>query len=260
MEHPALSLCLVRDALHYGWVRSTFVSLAGGAVSGGERPGGWDAGSREVDIKEELRKLVPSGAFGLLGIERGSPEPLGDVDLTLLFTDIEDYTGLTDRLGDEASRRLVRVHDAIVRQQLAIAGGVEVKHTGDGIMAYFTAASRALGCAVAVQRAVAAYNAKGGHPAELNLAIGLNSGAPIAENGDLFGTSVIVASRLTDRAEGGQILVSDVVRQLAAGKGFQLRPLGAEVLEGLSEAVPLFEVLWQEGGGQKEATATSAAA
>lgn len=201
-----------------------------------------------MDIKEELRRLVPSGAFGLLGIERGSAEAIGDADVTLLFTDIDDYAALTDRLGDRASRRLVRAHDAIVRAGLAAAGGVEVKHTGDGIMAYFSAASRAMGCAVAVQRAVAAYNAEGGHPAELRLAIGLNAGAPIAENGDLFGTAVILAARITDRADGGQILISDVVRQLAAGKGFNLRSLGAEILDGLSEPVPLFEVLWQEEG------------
>lgn len=201
-----------------------------------------------MDIKEELRKLVPAGAFGLLGIERASAEPIGDADLTLLFTDIDDYAALTDRLGDQDSRRLVRAHDAIVRAGLAAAGGVEVKHTGDGIMAYFSAASRAIGCAVAVQRAVTNYNREGGHPAELRLAIGLNSGAPIAENGDLFGTAVIAAARITDRAEGNQILISDVVRQLAAGKGFRTRSLGAEILEGLSEPVPLFEVLWQEEG------------
>ncbi|MBI5505034.1 MAG: adenylate/guanylate cyclase domain-containing protein [Deltaproteobacteria bacterium] len=201
-----------------------------------------------MDIKEELRKLVPSGAFGLLGIERASTEPIGDADLTLLFTDIDDYAAITDRLGDDASRRLVRAHDAIVRAGLAAAGGVEVKHTGDGIMAYFSAASRALGCAVAVQRAVAAHNAEGAHAAELRLAIGLNSGAPIAEDGDLFGTAVITAARITDRADGGQILISDVVRQLAAGKGFRLRALGTEFLAGLSEPVPLFEVLWQEEG------------
>ncbi len=209
-----------------------------------------------MDIKEELRKLVSAGAFGLLGIERGSAEPIGDADLTLLFTDIDDYTGLTERLGDEDSRRLVKAHDAIVRAGLLAAGGVEVKHTGDGIMAYFSAASRAMGCAVAVQRAVTAFNAEGGHPAELRLAIGLNSGAPIAENGDLFGTAVILAARITDRADGGQILISDVVRQLAAGKGFNVRSLGAEFLEGLSEAVPLFEVLWQE----ESAASASAAA
>lgn len=201
-----------------------------------------------MDIKEELRKLVPAGAFGLLGIEQPGAEPIGDVDLTLLFTDIDDYAGLTERLGDKDSRRLVRAHDRIVRAGLAAAGGVEVKHTGDGIMAYFPAASRGIGCAVAVQRAIANYNREGRHPAELRLAIGLNAGAPIAENGDLFGTAVILASRITAHAQGNQILISDVVRQLAAGKGFRTRSLGAELLEGISEPVPLFEVLWQEEG------------
>ena len=75
--------------------------------------------------------------------------------------------------------------------------------------------------------------------------IGINTGEPIVERGDLYGTPVIVASRITDLAGGGQILVSDVVRQLAASKGFTFHHLGKAQLEGIAEPVRVFEVDWQ---------------
>lgn len=199
-----------------------------------------------MDIKYEIRKLVPAGALELLGMERFGVEPLGDADLTVLFTDIDDFTALTDRLGDRAARELVRVHDRIVRAALVRSGGREIKHTGDGIMACFASASRALDAAVSIEEAVRTWNLADGQPAHLHVAIGMNSGAPIVDDGDLFGVVVNVAARVTDCAAGGQILVSDVVRQLAAGKGFCFHLFDTRVLEGMAEAVPLFEVVWQE--------------
>jgi adenylate cyclase len=199
-----------------------------------------------MDIRQEIRKLVPAGALGLFGIERANAEPLGDADLTILFTDIEDYTGLTDRLGDRAARDLVLVHDRIVRAALAEANGREIKHTGDGIMACFASASRAIEAALSIQATAEAWNLTSGHPAPLHVAIGLNAGSPIVAGGDLFGTVVNVAARITDCAAGGQLLVSDVVRLLAAGKGFQFRLHETRCLDGMTEEIPLYEVVWQE--------------
>lgn len=199
-----------------------------------------------MDIKHEIRKLVPAGALGLLGMERLGLEPLGEADLTVLFTDIDDYTMLTEQLGDRDARELVRVHDRIVRTALGESGGREIKHTGDGIMACFPSASRALEAAVSIEEAALHWNLADGQPAALRIAIGMNSGAPIIDDGDLFGTVVNVAARITDCGAGGQILASDVVRQLAAGKGFLFRHFDTRCLEGMTEAVPLFEVVWQE--------------
>ncbi|MCA1807077.1 MAG: adenylate/guanylate cyclase domain-containing protein [Actinobacteria bacterium] len=199
-----------------------------------------------MDIKREIRRLVPNGALGLLGLEWPGAEPLGDMDLTVLFTDIDDYTALTDRLGDRAARELVRVHDRLVRSALEVARGREIKHTGDGIMACFASASRAIHAAASIQEAVRVWNLAEGTPAQLRVAIGMNSGAPIVDDGDLFGTVVNVASRVTDCADGGQVLATDVVRQLAAGKGFLFRLFDTRLLDGMAEAVPLYEVVWQE--------------
>jgi adenylate cyclase len=78
--------------------------------------------------------------------------------------------------------------------------------------------------------------------------VGLNAGEPIEEDGDLFGSSVIAASRICGQASGGEIVVSDVVRQLVAGKGFAFADRGAVALRGFDEGVRLWEVRWREGG------------
>ena len=75
----------------------------------------------------------------------------------------------------------------------------------------------------------------------VKIRIGLNAGEPIAEGEDLFGTSVQLARRLCEREQPGRVLVSDVVRQLVAGKGFEFEHLGAESLKGFDEPVPLYE-------------------
>jgi class 3 adenylate cyclase len=165
---------------------------------------------------------------------------------TILFTDIADSTALTQRLGDAQAQELVRAHNGIVREALAAHGGTEIKHTGDGIMASFATASAALECAVAIQRGVTLRQAQGGDMESLAVHIGLNAGEPVAEERDLFGTSVQLARRICDEAASGEILVSDVVRQLAAGKGFLFADRAAVALKGFEEPVRLYEVRWRE--------------
>jgi class 3 adenylate cyclase len=165
--------------------------------------------------------------------------------VTILFTDMEGSTTLTQRLGDAKAQEVLRAHNSIVRDALKACGGSEIKHTGDGIMASFPSASRALECAIAVQRAVAARVEE--HPdMPLRVRIGLNAGEPVAEDQDLFGTAVQLAARICARAEPGQILVPTVVRELAAGKGFLLADLGEIALRGFEDPVRLYEVRWRE--------------
>jgi class 3 adenylate cyclase len=77
--------------------------------------------------------------------------------------------------------------------------------------------------------------------------VGLNAGEPIAEEKDLFGTAVIEAARITAAAKGGEILVSNVVRELAKGKDFVFADRGDVTLKGFAEPVRLFEVSWRQG-------------
>jgi class 3 adenylate cyclase/predicted alpha/beta hydrolase len=175
------------------------------------------------------------------GDRQGAPAPAGLV--TILFTDMEGSTALTQRLGDARAQELLRTHNAIVRDALKACGGSEIKHTGDGIMASFPSASGALECAIAVQRAVAA-RVREDPEMPLRVRIGLNAGEPVAENQDLFGTAVQLAARICAHAEPGQILVPTVVRELAAGKGFLLADLGKIALRGFEDPVRLYDVRW----------------
>jgi class 3 adenylate cyclase len=122
-----------------------------------------------------------------------------------------------------------------------IAGGTEIKHTGDGIMAAFPSAVRAVSCAVAILETVQLRGAEDPERA-IEVRVGLNAGEPIAEDKDLFGTAVQLARRICDHAQPGQILVSDVVRQLSAGKGIEFGDRGSAELKGFAGEVRLFEV------------------
>jgi adenylate cyclase len=114
---------------------------------------------------------------------------------------------------------------------------------GDGFMASFSSAARALECAISIQQAFAAHNESEGTP--IRVRMGLNVGEPIAEDEDFFGTAVILAARVAAEAQGGEILASDVVRQLVAGRGFLFSDRGETVLRGFDDPVRLFEVRWQ---------------
>ncbi len=161
--------------------------------------------------------------------------------LTILFTDLEGSTALTQRLGDARAQEVVRAHNTIVRREVRERGGAEIKHTGDGIMATFPSAARAVAAAVAMQQATRAYNDN--HPeTAFNIAVGLNAGEPVAEDADVFGTAVQLAARTCGQATGGQVLATDVVRQLVFGKGFLFGDTGAFELKGFDEPVHLFEI------------------
>ncbi len=153
---------------------------------------------------------------------------------TILFTDLESSTALTQKLGDEKAQEVLHRHNDAVRAALAAHDGEEVKHTGDGIMASFPSAVGAVQAALQIQRDLA-----GG---EIRVRIGLNAGEPIAEDRDYFGTAVQLAARICDRAEPGQVLVSNVVRELCAGKTFTFDDMGAATLKGFDEPVVLYAV------------------
>src|SRR4051812_46460109 len=129
--------------------------------------------------------------------------------VTVLFTDLVGSTALFDRRGDEAADAIRREHFDALRRAAAAHGGRVVKSTGDGLMVAFASAVAAVRCSVDMQRA-------SGEAADgLELRVGLDAGEPLPEGEDLYGTPVIVASRLCDAASAGEILASDVVAKVA---------------------------------------------
>ncbi len=109
-------------------------------------------------------------------------------------------------------------------------------------MASFTSASSALDAAIAMQRAITEHFAENETP--IRIRVGINAGEPIEEDDDLYGASVIRAARVMGQADGGEILVTDVVRQLVEGKEYVFGDRGAADLKGFEVAVRLFEVRW----------------
>jgi class 3 adenylate cyclase len=179
-----------------------------------------------------------------------------DGTVTIMFSDIEDSTVLTERLGDQAWQELLREHNALVRQQLSAHEGYEVKTMGDGFMIAFQSAKKGLDCAIAIQRAFATRNAGGEgagpdpRPSTLDpvrVRIGLHAGEAIKERGDFYGKNVVLASRVAGQAKGGEILVSSLVRQLVeSSMDVSLFSDPREVeLKGLTGMQRVFEVRWR---------------
>jgi class 3 adenylate cyclase len=162
---------------------------------------------------------------------------------TILFTDIEGSTRLTQQLGDARAMSLLRDHDRIVRDALQANGGSEVKHTGDGLMAAFRSVTGALETAIEIQRRLNAADAQAS--GSLRVRVGIAAGEPVTEGDDLFGAAVQLAARLCQRAKPGSILASSGVRDLALGKGFAFAKAARLRLKGFDEPVTAFEVLWE---------------
>lgn len=174
----------------------------------------------------------------------GAEAPEAGAFRTVLFTDVEGSTALTQRLGDAKAREVLRQHERMVREALKAHGGSEVKTMGDGFMASFSSATKALESAIAMQRAFAEHNQSAAEP--IKVRVGLNAGEPIAEEDDLFGTAVIMAARIAAKAKGGEILAANVVRELTAGKDFLFADRGDTTLRGFDDPVRLYEVRWRE--------------
>ena len=161
-----------------------------------------------------------------------------------MFTDVVSSTELASRLSPEAGDEVRRVHFAILRQALAAAGGSEVKHLGDGLMAVFNSATAALACAVAMQQGVDRDNRVQEHT--IGLRVGLSCGEVTKDEGDYFGDAVIEAARLCALCDGGQILAARVVPLMAGRRNpHECRPFGALMLTGLPNPVDTVEVQWQ---------------
>ncbi len=164
---------------------------------------------------------------------------------TVLFTDIVGHTEMMQRLGDAKGRDVLREHERITRDLLKQHGGAEVKTMGDGFMASFGSVTSAMDCAIALQRGFNAQNQEPGTE-NLNVRVGLNAGEPIEEDGDLFGATVILASRIAAKAGAGEILIPEPVRHLLSGKAFTFSDRGEYEMKGFDDAVRLYEVRWQE--------------
>jgi class 3 adenylate cyclase/tetratricopeptide (TPR) repeat protein len=177
--------------------------------------------------------------------------------VTVLFTDVVGSTRLRQHQGETAAHVIMNEHNEIVRRQIGEHAGQEVKTAGDSFMVAFDSARKAVECAVSVQRALHDYNRR--HPAHpVKVRIGLHTGEAIRAGNDLFGTSVDAAARIMAKAEGEQILVSDVLKSiLGSAKDLGFKDQKRVQLKGFPERWRLWEVTWRT---ETEAVASVATA
>ncbi len=177
--------------------------------------------------------------------------------VAILFSDVERSTDLRTERGDAAAHRILRSHEEVVRRCVAGHDGKEIKALGDGFMVAFASVRKALECAVAIQRDLEDRNFESPGE-EVRVRIGINFGEVTVEGDDLYGQAVNAAARITSRAKGGEILVSDIVRQLAgSGPEFTFIDRGRLRLKGFPDRWHLYGVVY-DTARPAEASATFA--
>jgi len=206
---------------------------------------GDDAGAR-LEVKAASRAVEEIGAVIDLEIAPPRPEPATRVRRTFLFSDIVESTRLAEAMGDDNWEQLLRWHDRILRAEFARWRGEEVKHGGDGFFVSFGQPDDGIGCATAIQRALARHRA--GHGFAPTIRIGLHVGDATARDDDYFGSAVTRAARISAAAGAGEILASadllascDATYQVAGERILQLK--------GIANAVTAVLIAWNEERG-----------
>jgi len=173
--------------------------------------------------------------------------------VTVMFTDLVDSTALLSRLGEQRGDEVRREHFALLRGVVERSGGREVKNLGDGLMVAFSSTAEAVSAAVRMQRAFARRNRRVDGDALL-VRIGISCGDADVEDGDYFGVPVVEAARLCGAAEGGEVLVSELVRLLVGSRGdHTFSAMGGVDLKGLGEPVAAYCVEWSDAEPAKPA-------
>ncbi|MDX6668055.1 MAG: eukaryotic-like serine/threonine-protein kinase [Solirubrobacteraceae bacterium] len=188
-----------------------------------------------------------------------APPDLGEFSspdgaLTLLFTDIEDAAAMQERLGKDHWSDLLRDHRTMLERIVEHHDGNIVKSENDGHMIAFSSAHAALHCAIDVQRTFAGQPlASLGGP--LPIRSGLHAGYVIVNADDFYGRNVVLAARVADRARGGEILVSDALREYTeTDPTFNFELKGEFHFKGMLGEHKVYAVEWADGGGKPRPT------
>jgi class 3 adenylate cyclase len=179
-------------------------------------------------------------------VQTGRPDfgkhAAADGTVTLMFSDMQGFTSMTERLGDEAAHQVIQTHNRILREQVAAHQGREVDSQGDGFLLAFPSALDGVRAAVAMQRAFAAYREQDAVE-PIRIRIGLHTGQAIRDADKFFGRTVILACRIADQAQAGEILVSEDV-QGAVGDRFPLGDFRELTLKGFSGTHRAHPIEW----------------
>jgi class 3 adenylate cyclase len=171
-------------------------------------------------------------------IESDFPEGI----IAIMFTDMENFTGLIER-GDEEAYRLLKKHNQLIHESAKQWKGHVVKGYGDGFMVAFPSARRAVYAAISIQQLLENQNCNLMADEQIHVRIGIDAGEPIKEGDDYIGRAVNRAARISALASGKQIYVSDTVRQLVGPiQNLQYIDLGDQSLKGFKDQHQIFEI------------------
>jgi len=225
-QHHHLGYCL-QGVLHVMLKDgTTYDVLPGDAYEIPPGHDGWVDGAESwvsIEFSGSRTFAVPPEAVG------------GGVVATMLFTDIVGSTATLERVGDAAWRELLLKHNVAMRAEIDRFRGRELKTTGDGFLAAFDSASRAVRCGQAM---IGACRVQG-----LEVRIGCHTGEVEIVQGDAHGVAVHAAARVMALAGAGQVFVSWTTRDLLAGSGISVESVGNHELKGLDKPREVFKVV-----------------
>ncbi len=222
-----------RTRAHVELARARADHAASLAAGQPERAAALDTRARQVFAEHGLVALLRRRRDPTTGQWTGTGPAVTLADRTFFFSDVVDSTGLTERVGvEEYSASLLAAHNGIVRGCLRESNGIEFKHTGDGIAAWFPTPMEAVVAANDAQDRLARFNDHhAGEP--LHVRIGIAVGDVIVDSDEQFqGLALVRARRLCDLARADQVVVADEVAVRAASDRFEFRSIGEVVLKG----------------------------
>jgi class 3 adenylate cyclase/pimeloyl-ACP methyl ester carboxylesterase len=185
------------------------------------------------EIPEEIERFVAGEAV---------PEVPDSVLATMLFTDIVGSTARAAELGDRGWRELLERHNALVRRELTRYRGEERDTAGDGFFATFDGPARAIRCAHAI--------VDGMHELGLEVRAGVHTGECEVHEAKVAGLAVVIGARVAAQADGGEVLVSQTVKDLVAGAGVDFEERGEHELKGVPGTWRLYAVADVSAHGQ----------
>jgi predicted ATPase len=198
-----------------------------------------------VDVSDTRRSVYTVATLVQVARPDLGGAAAADGTVTLLFSDMEGFTRMTESLGDLAAHEVVQTHNRIVREQTATHGGREVELRGDGFLLAFASARQAALCAISLQRALATHNASNGEH-QIRIRIGVHTGEAIKDAEKFFGKTVIQAFRIADLARGEEILTSSITAELLRSAGDLRFAAGREVeLKGLEGRHRVYALEWR---------------
>lgn len=166
--------------------------------------------------------------------------------ITIVFSDIESSTERATSMGDSAWMKVLTAHNEIISRHVEKWGGTIVKNQGDGFMLTFNGARQALRAMMGVQAELDEFAVE--HPdMGVRIRVGVHTGEVIAEEGDIFGKHVMLAARVGGLADGGEILVSSIVREIASARGdLEFGEPQVVPLKGIPGDHTVYQFRWRE--------------